>query len=213
MPRSGGRHRGWELRRFRVSAQPDDLDGLLAEAVAAPQWPATPSRGIAKVRYTHDGMIDLIIANPSISQNELAAHFGYSASWISQIIASDAFQARLAERRDEIVDPAIRASVEEQFRGLVFRSLDILRTKLARPAEAIPDNLVLRTVEIAAKVAGYGIREDAPSNAPGDMHVHLTVMGERLTALLHQKRTDTPIEGVFIDATSSTDSVSSSTGE
>jgi len=165
----------------------EDLDALMVEA--------TPVRGgIAKVRYTHDGMIDLIITNPGISQGQLAAHFGYSQSWVSQIISSDAFQVRLAERKDELVDPTIRATIEEQFKGLVARSLDILREKLNRPAASIPDNLALRTLELSARAAGYGARDMVPPVPTQEMHVHLNVLGERLTELLRAKKVEA-IEG------------------
>jgi len=192
-----------------MSAQPIDLlDSLMAEAAVPPlaaSWPQTGG-AIAKISYTHDGMIDQIIANPSISQNQLAAHFGYTAAWISQIISSDAFQARLAERRDELVDPAIRASVEEQFKGLVFRSLDILRAKLSKSPEAIPDNLALRSLELSSRALGYGVRTESPPVPPGDVTVHLNIMGERLVDLLRQKKAEAldslpPLEG-FTDAES-----------
>lgn len=152
------------------------------------QWPSGAARGIQKVAYTHDAMIDLIIANPSISQNQIAAHFGYTASWISQIISSDAFQSRLAERRNEIVDPAIRATVEEQFKGIVYRSLDILRTKLARPADQVPDNLALRSLDLASRALGFGARDRETTVTVQETHVHLDTLGERLVGLLQTKR-------------------------
>ena len=71
--------------------------------------------GVEKISYTHDGMIDHILANPGISQGELGYIYGYSAGWISQIMASDAFQARMHERREAIIDPAIRLSMKERF--------------------------------------------------------------------------------------------------
>lgn len=162
------------------------------------QWPSGAARGIQKVAYTHDAMIDLIISNPSISQNALAAHFGYTASWISQIISSDAFQARLAERRDEIVDPAIRATVEEQFKGIVFRSLDILRTKLALPAEQVPNNLVLRSLELSTRALGYGAKEAGGTTTIQETHVHLDALGERLVGLLQSKRQAVTVEGEIV---------------
>ena len=61
-----------------------------------------------KIRYSHDGMIDMIVAEPWISQNELALRFGYTASWVSTIMTSDAFKAKLELRKDEIVDPVLR---------------------------------------------------------------------------------------------------------
>jgi DNA-binding MarR family transcriptional regulator len=174
----------------------DELDNLMQSVAPAP----VASGGIAKVRYTHDGMIDLIITNPGISQGQLAAHFGYSQSWISQIISSDAFQSRLAERKEELVDPTIRATIEEQFKGLVARSLEILREKLNRPAASIPDNLALRTLELSARAAGYGARDMVPPVPTQEMHLHLNVLGERLTELLRAKKVEA-IEGE-LDATS-----------
>jgi len=168
----------------------EDLENLLTEAKPPEpaQWPSGAARGIARVKYTHDAMIDLIISNPAISQNLLAAHFGYTASWISQVINSDAFQARLAERRGELVDPTLLASIEEQFKGVVARSLEVIREKLDNPAALIPNNLALRALELSARAAGYGARESTPPVSPVSVTVHLNEMGERLTELLRSKR-------------------------
>lgn len=85
---------------------------------------------IAKVRYTHDAVIDEIIANPAVSQGELAAKFGFTQTWMSIIVNSDAFKYRLESRKAEIVDPKIRASVEERLDGLAKRALDKLMDRI-----------------------------------------------------------------------------------
>jgi hypothetical protein len=165
-----------------------ELDDLLTEpAPAGAKWPSGAARGVAKVRYTHDAMIDAIISNPAISQNQLASHFGYTAAWVSQIISSDAFQARLAERNAELVDPTIRKSVEDRFKSLVVRSLEILAEKLNRPADQIPDNLALRTAELSSRALGYGAREMGPTLTVnvGD---HLESLGDNLVRLLHREK-------------------------
>lgn len=159
------------------------------------EWPSGAKMGVRRCSYTHDAMVDLIVANPIISQNELAAHFGYTPSWVSQVIASDAFQARLAERTQELVDPAIRATVEEKFKGIVTRSLAILAEKLDRPTHQIPDNLVLRSLELGSRALGYGARDTQPASQV-NMHLHLESLGENLTQLLHRKKAALPdIEG------------------
>lgn len=134
----------------------DGFEALEAECGSNAAPLVLPRHGIKKVRYTHDAMIDLIIQNPWVSQNEIAAHFGYSVSWVSQIFSSDSFQARLAERKEELVDPTIRATVEERFKALVIQSLDVLRQKLERPLPLISDELALGAVGVAAKALGYG---------------------------------------------------------
>jgi hypothetical protein len=111
---------------------------------------------IVKVRYTHDAMIDLIIANPAVSQKEIARHFGYTEAWVSRVHCSDAFQARLAERRTEVVDPILAASVKDKMEGVISQSLDILAEKLE--ATRNPD-LAIKALDIASKAAGYGARQ------------------------------------------------------
>ena len=113
---------------------------------------------IARVKYTHDGMIDLIIINPSISQGEIAKHFGYTEPWVSRIFGSDAFQARLAQRKCDIVDPTLVASVEERLRAVASRSLDLVMEKLENPKLCTLDQ-AMKAVEVSTKALGYGARQ------------------------------------------------------
>lgn len=142
---------------------------------------------IAKLNYSHDGMINLIIANRGISQNALAKHFGYSASWVSQVMSSDAFQARLLERASELEDPTLRATIEDNLKGMVSRSLEILKEKLDQPAASIPDNLALRTLELSTRALGFGARE-AAVQVNVNMEAHLEKLGENLVGLLSRKK-------------------------
>lgn len=150
-----------------------------------------PKQAIQKMRYTHDAMVDLIIAEPAISQNQLAAHFGYSPSWISQVIASDAFQSKLAERTKSLVDPTVRFSVEERFKGLVLRSLEIIAEKLNKPSHQIPDQLALRSLELASRAAGYGAKETVAVQVNVDNH--LDELGKNLVTLLRKKKVECDI--------------------
>lgn len=150
--------------------------------------------GIAKVSYTHDALVDQILANPSISQNALAVHFGYTPAWISQILTSDAFQARLAARRSELVDPQVIASVESNFKALVLRSQEILLERLNRPN--VETGVALRALEVASRAAGYGARVEQ-TNVQVNIGAHLEELGNNLTQLLKRKRLEVgepPIE-------------------
>jgi hypothetical protein len=121
--------------------------------------PAPESKqAIQKVRYSHDAMIDMIVGNPWISQGELARNFGYTEGWVSQVIASDAFQARLAQRKNDLIDPHLRATIDERFKGLVVRSIEILMRKLDAPTGQVSDELALKALEVASKAAGYGAK-------------------------------------------------------
>ena len=124
---------------------------------------ATPLQGtesaanaIARVSYTHDAMIDLVIACPGSSQGEIAKHFGFTQAWVSRVINSDAFQARLAERKTEIVDPTLTATLEERLKALASRSVDVVMGKLENSMDG---NFALKALEVTSKSLGFGARE------------------------------------------------------
>lgn len=177
----------------------DDFQNLI-DAVEAGVPPggeegSLPKQAIQKINYSHDGFINLILANRGISQNELAAKIGYSASWVSQVMSSDAFQARLMERAAEIEDPALRATIEDGLKGMLSRSMEILKAKLDGQPAKIPDNLVLRTLELSTRALGYGAREQTVA-VQVNIDQHLEELGGRLTTLLTRKKAETqpPVE-------------------
>lgn len=150
----------------------------LQDAGGAPARRETaPTMGqLKRVSYTHDHMIDLMISQPGISQAQISAYFGYSQSWFSNILASDAFQARLAERRKEVIDPMMIATIEERFRALTIQSLDRLQQKLEAPV--VSDQVLIRAAELGAKALGIG-----GNAAPKTVVVDLGGLRDRLLAL------------------------------
>lgn len=116
---------------------------------------------LKKTRYTHDAMIDQIISNPGVSEIELGELFGYSKQWVSRLMCSDAFQARLALRKEEIVDPKLTASVEERIRGAAMTSLKIIQDNL----EANPNlGTAIKVLELTMKSNVYGARNQQVIN-------------------------------------------------
>lgn len=119
---------------------------------------------IQRVNYSHDAMIDVIIALPGCTQNTIAEHFGYSVGWVSRIMCSDAFQARLQARREEIINPGLVTTFEERLKGLAQQSLDILVDKLDEVdpetgKRAENSGVALKCLELSAKALGYGARQ------------------------------------------------------
>jgi hypothetical protein len=143
------------------------IDGFGEEA-KAPVGAIRPT----KLRYTHEAVIDQILANPGVTQNQLAAMFGYTPGWLSTVMGSDAFKAKLAERREEMVDPVLRMTLEERMRGMVEKSLEVLSEKLSQPALQVPDNLALRAMELGAKGLGFG-----GTNVKVDIHNQIDLRG------------------------------------
>lgn len=148
-----------------------------------------PTMGVlAKVRYSHMDMIDFILANPGCSQNALAARYGYTAGWVSNVMASDAWQSAMAARRSEMVDPTLVATIDERFRGLTLRSITRLMEKLDAPQ--VSDQVVLRAVELGAKAMGVG--GNAPPAPPAADH--LAQLANRLIDLQSRVRSNFPLE-------------------
>jgi hypothetical protein len=148
------------------------------------------SRGVPLVNgvnYTHKDIIDYVLSNPGVSQNHVAAHFGYSASYLSQLMVSDAFQTEFASRREKMVDPVIAANVKLNFEAMILRSQEILMEKLALPAHQVPDQLALRALELSSRAAGYGAKDQAPTVVV-NVDTHLEALGANLERLLDKKR-------------------------
>ena len=80
--------------------------------------------------YTHQAVIDEILANPLIERKELAEKFGVSENWMKKVINSDAFQTVLDKRREQIVNPIISQTVQERLRGVTNSAIDLLQTRL-----------------------------------------------------------------------------------
>lgn len=114
---------------------------------------AAPGTALAAL-YSHQAMVDLILANPGYSHAQLAAHFGKPESWLSLVLANSDFQATIAPYRSQIADPYLTATMEERFRALTLRSVTVLQKKLE--SAAIPDMTVLKAAEIGVKALGMG---------------------------------------------------------
>lgn len=127
---------------------------------------------IDKVGYSHDKMIDLIIANPRVKQDDLAALMGYTPGWVSRVVNSDSFKLRMASRRAELVDPLIVASLEERFQALATRGLEVMQEKLDQPSDVVAFADAAKAVELGARglaVGGFGQKVSVDINASIDL--------------------------------------------
>lgn len=123
---------------------------------------------IKSVRWYHDRIIDLMLTTEvPLSQNEIAKLIGYSASWVSIMVNSDAFKERLAERKAELTDPVLAASINDRLDALARRSLDKLLDRL--------DQGVVKTGELIAMaklgVGDKNTRPAAPAVNTNNMYV------------------------------------------
>jgi hypothetical protein len=110
-----------------------------------------------KTRITHDAIIDVMLAQPRITRRELAGLFGFkSEASISIITSSDAFQARLAKRSGDIIDPILTATVEERIRGLAVKSAEMLAEALDKDPKDV--KLALEVFKESSRAGSYGAK-------------------------------------------------------
>lgn len=132
------------------------------ENLLPPEPPVNPAaNAIEKVGYSHDKMIDLIIANPRVKQDDLAALMGYTPGWLSRVVNSDAFKLRMAQRRAELVDPLIISSLEQRFAALATRGLEVMQAKLDQHHDVVGFGDAAKAVELGARglaVGGFGAK-------------------------------------------------------
>ena len=126
--------------------------------------------GIAKVKYTHEALIDAIIAEPATTQRELARIFAYTEGWMSQIMSSDSFKVRLAARKAELVDPLVIRQLEDQLEGLAKQAVSVLVEQLDVTKK--PD-LAIKALEISTRALGYGARDKNQVNIQNNYVVAL----------------------------------------
>lgn len=145
---------------------------------------------IQRVRYTHEAIAEFLVTNPTVSQGEIAKVFGYSESWLSQVINSDAFQAyyrKLAEERGAIATHTVAAKIA----GFASLALDKAMEKLETGSS---ERFITDSTEQALRALGYLGGNGGPPTPQGPqqhMHVHvdadaLAEARERAAALLTQ---------------------------
>jgi hypothetical protein len=109
----------------------------------------------------HIQIMDYILANPDKNYGDVAAHFGYTPGWLSQIIHADAFQALLAEKQVDLFSD-VRLTIKDRVTGLAHESLKRLVEKL--PTEQDTDK-VANVADIALKALGFGGKAATPAGA------------------------------------------------
>jgi hypothetical protein len=107
---------------------------------------------LARISHTHDQIIDWLLANPNQPMSVCAAEFGYTAPWLSTLIHSDLFQAKLQERQETIFGE-VALSVKDRITALAHDSLRRLHEKVQTCDDV--DQLVSAS-ELAVKALGFG---------------------------------------------------------
>jgi hypothetical protein len=139
------------------------------------------SKDIMKWSRKHDAMVDFVLANPTVKLSDMAMQFGYTPQWMGVIVASERFKSKLQDRREEVVDPILMATLEDKLKAVLDRAVEVVAEKLQKDADQISDQFVMRAAEFGAKSLGLGVKGsgEKPEHEPD----HLEDLARRLVTL------------------------------
>ena len=132
---------------------------------------------IDRVRFSHDAVIDMILANPRMTAVELAEANGYSVYWLRRVMNSDAFLARVAERKTELIDPLIVETIETQLKDLASESLATLGTAL-RTTKRTPE-FAMEVANLSLKALNFGARPSTQVNVNTTQNSYVVALPEK----------------------------------
>ena len=108
--------------------------------------------------------MDWLLANPGKGQMKACAdYFGFTRAWLSSIVWSDAFQAKLRDKKEKLFDETI-VPLRDQMNGVAQRAVE----RLGEQVEVIEDPKLL--VDVADKMLhrlGYAPKVDVNPGAAG----------------------------------------------
>lgn len=118
---------------------------------------------LVKLSSTHEMLMNWLLMNPEKSLQECADHFGYTQSWVSQIIHSDLFQHALKEKQERVF---IR--VADGIPAKLRRNADIALEKLSGQLEKSEDpEFLLSATDKLLHRLGYAPQSArAPAGSP-----------------------------------------------
>lgn len=121
---------------------------------------------VAKLTETHHQMMLWLVQNPGKRLADMSAEFGYSVPWLSQIINSNIFQARLKELQN-VEDVCVLADLPAKLRGLTSQAVDELAVAVddasKDSSKLIHRTFLMEVAELGLKSLGYGPK---PASAP-----------------------------------------------
>ena len=160
------------------------------------------SNQVVSLSHTHEAVMNWMLLNPDRSLRECADHFGYTQSWLSTLIHSDIFQARLAERQEGI-RVRIADSIPQKMRMAADIGVEKLATALEKSEDPdfildATDKLLHRLGYAPSRSAGTPIAQVAPGGVQNNFFVSagdITAAHAAGLALIDQPKSPQVIEG------------------
>jgi hypothetical protein len=157
------------------------------------------------MRSWYESLADYMIVHPTISNGELARHFGRAESTISTVVNTDSFKMYFRQRRAQHADN-LDATVRQKLFKIADQSLDHMLSALEKKRDSVPLETLQRTSDMALKNLGYGAGT-APvtvnvDQRPQTVNVAVSLDDlERAREALRRNQLAPPIDADYTDIT------------
>lgn len=142
--------------RPKVNRQGGWADGrerhFSVQKYAHPGYNDDGKYNLQNISNTHEALITFLIANPQAKLRDVAAEFGYSQAWLSSLMRSDLFQARLRERQDEVF-AGVAQEITEKLKSVADIGLEKLATQLEMSEDP---RFIMESTKLALTNLGFG---------------------------------------------------------
>lgn len=140
-----------------------------------------PQKGIKEMRAQHDALVDLLIAEPTLTNAQLGQRMNRSAVSISVVRNSDAFkeayQKRLAQHRE-----MASAAIIQQTQAVASAALGKLEERITNVGDALPVHELRETADMALERLGFTNKSNGGSSEPpAGNNVAVLVNGDLIT--------------------------------
>lgn len=179
-----------------------------------PSKPYAEVKATRRMRWWYEQLADYMMAHPQARQNDMAAHFGRSASTISTIIHSDSFKNYLRQRRSTYVE-ALDQSVRAKMLDVADKGFDLILDRFDKKKDTIPLDMLIKTTEMALKGSQPSggpstvVNVGGPQNNTVAVSVDLATLQEAQRALRNSQQAQTlmpePVEAEFTEVETSSD--------
>lgn len=153
---------------------------------------------IKRVSVKHDAILDYMLVNPGMKLSKVARHFDVSQAWLSVIIHSDAFQAKLAEK-DGLQYETIVIPLREQVMGVAQVGVEKLGECLENASASSDKQFIADTTDSLLKNLGYSPKSAAPSPPAAVQQNFFVADKESLEKAREKMRTIIPEEGTSLN--------------
>lgn len=129
----------------------------------APPMGLAKSAQIGKISYSHEALMNWLLVNPDRPLRDAAAYFGYTQAWISTVIHSDIFQAKLFARQEKVF-AQVAQDLPTKLAGAAHIALERMTEKLTTTED--PKYLLDATDKLLHRMGYAPAAARAPQGAP-----------------------------------------------